>query len=399
MMDLFQSMSGMLWAEITCADIPGFLAAVCESGISLFHVQITGSLSAQFCFAKNDWTVLRKCAERWGVKLSVHRRRGIYWSIIRALNRPVLVIGLALILLMAAFLPTRILFIKVEGNDKIPTKLILEKAELCGITFGVSRRQIRSEEMKNNLLSKIPQLQWAGINTSGCTATISVEERYESADEQKVSGVSSIVAIRDGVVQSCTVTRGNALCRTGQAVKAGEVLVSGYVDCGIKIQATRAEAEIFAQTLREVNVVTPLNYTYKGEISYVEKKYSLIIGKKRINFYKDSGISDISCDKMYYVYTLSLPGGFVLPVKVLVERLTHYKNDKITAASDNAHISLSQFVNRYLPDQMISGKILERKESSVQLQDTLCLQGKYVCLEMIGQVQYEEIINSNGKND
>ena len=36
---------------------------------------------------------------------------------------------------------------------------------------------IRSEKVKNSLLQRIPQLQWAGINTDGCVAVISVREK------------------------------------------------------------------------------------------------------------------------------------------------------------------------------------------------------------------------------
>ena len=69
---------------------------------------------------------------------------------------------------------------------------------------------------------------------------------------------------RDGFIVSATVTRGNFLCRVGQSVKAGQVLISGYTDCGICIQATRAEGEIYAQTSRDFAAVTPLSGRFGG---------------------------------------------------------------------------------------------------------------------------------------
>ena len=398
-MGLIHLITGLFSAEITSADIPGFLTAVKENGITLFHVYVTDALTVCADFYRSDLASLQKLVARRGEKIIFYEKRSLFRFLKRLAARPVLVMGLITILLLAIILPTRVLFIKVEGNDKLPTELILEKAQLCGIHFGASRRDVRSEQLKNRLLTEVPQLQWAGINTSGCSAIISVEERAEAEISQQSYGVSSIIAVRDGIIESCTVTKGNALCKVGQAVKTGEILVSGYTDCGILIQAARAEGEIFAQTSRELRVVTPTSYTCKGEMKAVEKKYSMIIGKKRINFYKDSGISDTTCDKMYREYRLTLPGGFALPVAFAVEQLIKFDNDSITAGYETSQTSLMEFADFYLPEQMISGSIQKRKESFVQLQDVLCMQGQYVCLEMIGRVQREEIIGYNGKTD
>lgn len=398
-MGLLKSFAGMVTVELTSADIPGFLSALNQSAVPVFRVKQIGYLSVQLQIYRADYRSLNRIAGKRGEKIKVLHKHGFYWSVKNALQRPVLICGMLFLLGIAAFLPTRVLFVEVDGNINIPDRLILEKAAQCGIVFGSSRRDVRSEQMKNNLLSVLPQLQWAGINTYGCTAIISVTERSALDTVKTKHGVSSIVASVDGIIQSCTVTRGNALCKIGQAVKAGEVLVSGYTDCGMRIQATRAEAEIFAQTIRHITVVTPTNYRKKEEQTHTKKKYSLIFGKNRINFYKDSGISDTTCDKMYMEYYVTLPGGFQLPLAIAVEQWTVYDYDIASVAAEAAQESIILFVEDYLDSQMISGQILTREESVEQTEDTYRLYGKYGCLEMIGRSHNEEIIDSNGKNN
>ena len=315
------------------------------------------------------------------------------------IRRPIMVLGIVLILLLSWYLPTRVLFITVEGNEGIPTNLILEKAAECGIAFGANRREVRSEKMKNNLLAALPELQWTGINTYGCTAVISVTEKTAPEEYVTNRGVSSIVADRDGIIYSCTVTSGNPVCVEGQAVRAGETLVSGYTDCGIRIQATRAEAEIYAQTMRQLTVKTPLDYTQKGDVYQVKEKYSLILGKKRINFSKDSGISPSGCDKMYLQYYCVLPGGFQLPISIVVERWCYRSTHSVTTASESPQLCTEDFAKAYLSQQMLSGKILGKFESG-DVGDAVCtLTGRYICLEMIGRERSEEIIKHNGKSD
>ena len=395
----FTSVSGFLAVKLMGADIPSLLQRITKTGITLFRVRQKDLLSVYVWVRRGDFSVLKEIAENQGADATVIKRTGFFWFFRSLIRRPVMLMGITLILLLSWFAPTRILFISVEGNTTIPANLILEKASQCGIYFGAGRRGVRSEKVKNSLLEALPQLQWTGINTYGCTAVITVRERTQKDDPSVSRGVSSIVAERDGIIHSCTVTRGNPLCIEGQAVRAGEILVSGYTDCGIKIQATRAKAEIYAQTMRQLTVNTPLNFSQKGEIYQVSQKYSLILGKKRINLSKDSGISPTGCDKMYLQDYCVLPGGFQLPIAVSVERW-HYRNtDTATVGSEMSQVCAENFALDYLTGQMLSGKILGKLES-IDFSDAVCtLTGRYICLEMIGRERSEEIIKHHGKSD
>ena len=397
-MDIWKSLDGMVEAELTSAEPGAALEAANARGIPLYDVTQISDLTFRFRVRRRDYRTLETLSEKRGEALRLRRRLGVYWVARRLLGRPMLLIGLTVFLAAALYLPTRIFFVRVEGNAATPTRLILEAAGQSGIRFGASRRAVRSEKMKNALLSALPQLQWAGVNTSGCVATVSVRERTDPEVSEPDSGVSSIVAARDGFIVSATVTRGNSLCRVGQAVKAGQVLISGYTDCGICIQATRAEGEIYAQTSRTFAAVTPAKWTLRGEDTGVKRKYSLIIGKKRINLWKDSGILQGSCDRMDTSYELTLPGGFCLPVTLCVEEYTSYEKEMMTLGEDAAEAALSRFAQNTLSQQMVAGRILGRKESVTQSEDVFLLEGTYACVEMIGRVRREQIGDTNGKS-
>ena len=310
-MDLWKSLYGMLNVSLTSADPAAALRAVSDAGIIVYSADRSDEdIIANFQIQRKDYRRLKALADRRGYSLKVMHRGGLYWAFKGFLRRPVLLVGLMIFVALAMYLPSRVLFIRVEGNTTIPTRLILEKSEACGITFGASRRNVRSEKMKNALLEAIPELQWAGINTSGCVATITVRERSLKDVNASPNGVGSVVAIRDGVISQCTVTKGSAVCKVGQAVKAGEILVSGYTDCGFCIKATRADGEVYAFTQRELSVSTPDKWQIRGAETRQIKKYAVIIGKNRINFYKDSGILDDRCDKMYKeIYRLMRANG------------------------------------------------------------------------------------------
>ena len=396
---MWRSLFGSVKLELTGADIASTINAIINAGICLSESNFCDELTIQFSVKRTDFRKVRKICLSRGDQLRILHLNGVYWSVKSALKRPVLLLGLVFFFTLSIYLPTRVLFVRVEGNKLIPNQKILETASHCGINFGSSRQNVRSEKVKNALLGAMPELQWVGVNTSGCVAIVSVKEREPSATNTQGGTVSSIVAAREGVITECTVTRGNPSCKVGQAVQKGQVLISGYTDCGLSIRAVQAEGEVYAQTQREIMLSSPKKWLERSTINGSHKKYGLIFGKKRINFYKGSGISDSSCVKMYEESYITLPGGFVLPVAFITETYIDMETDEMVQTEDQVIELLKDLSNQYLSSQMIAGKILSREETVIQEDEVYRINGRYICQEMIGIVRNEEIIKPYGKHD
>lgn len=397
-MNFWRSLNGVVRVELTSADPAGALSAVVENNIPVYRVLQKNELTQVLDISRRDYGRIRRITEKRGEELSIKARSGLYWSARNLANRPVLIIGALLLLLLAALLPTRILFVRVEGNSTVPTRLILEQAEQCGIMLGASRREVRSEKVKNELLARIPELQWTGINTAGCVATISVQERTMEEQKENPTGVRSIVAVRDGIITECTVRRGNALCTPGQAVRAGQTLVSGYTDCGLAIRAECADADIFAETSRHLRVYAPAEYANFEKSTGQKKKISLVIGKNRIILFEDSGILGASCGKMVSSYSLTLPGGFVLPVIFVREDYILREQETGSLFEDIPEESLIRNAKTYLSGQMVAGRILDSVTAVSASGGFYLLEGEFTCEEMIGQVKGEEILEKHEQN-
>ena len=383
--------AGQLTVELTGADIPGTLRVLSERGITLLKTVPIDDLTVQINIGRKDYPRIREIAEKRGDNLLIRKRMGLYWKFRELLNRPVLILGLCLLLILTAYLPTRIFFVQVEGNVVIPTRLILEKAGECGIGFGASRRAVRSERMKNTLLEAVPQLQWAGVNTRGCVAVISVRERAEEKKTAEPSAFGHIVALMDGYILSCTATKGNLICGPGQAVVEGQILISGYTDTGLCIRAEQAQGEIYGRTIRTLELITPSGTVKKMDKDEERRKISLLIGKKRINLWKDSGIWDTTCDRMYEEYYITLPDGFVLPLGWSVERYGSRELTEQELLPEDREKLLETTAEGYLKDQMLSGTI---RKSHLMYDDGpgwIQLTGEFSCVEMIGIMQRLEI--------
>ncbi|MBE6917570.1 MAG: hypothetical protein E7470_06720 [Ruminococcaceae bacterium] len=385
-------MSGTTEITLICADPGAFLSYIERENITVSSVQQIDELTLRLQLKQRDLTRLKRLAERRGAQITVVRPDRFTGAVRAALHRPVLLIGLVLLLIAGLYLPKRVFFLRVEGNRTVPTRLILDKAEQCGIGFGASAGDVRSERVKNALLEAIPQLQWAGVNTSGCVATISVKERQLPLLPEDHNMATSIVASRDGVICDMTVTSGAPVCQIGQAVSKGDKLITGYVDCDRSVRATRSAGEIYAATIHKIDALMPMDYKLRGVQMEKTQKISVIFGKNRINFFSGSGILDSSCVKMYEEKYLTLPGGFHLPIKIVTEAWITYREPADVVSSRDDTQLLSKLSRRYIEQQMIAGSVLSQRENTEVLDGMIRLTGEYGCIEMIGREQNEEII-------
>ena len=388
---MWKSLTGMVVLQIRSADINGILDRIIKWNISIVDFCYIDDITIHITVSKSDSRLVQDLLKKSSSEISVVRRKGIYWKIKELLHRPVFTVGVLIYLLFVISVPGRVFFVQVEGNVSVPQRLIIEAAQYSGIHFGASRREVRSERVKNALLEKIPQLQWAGVNTNGCVAVISVRERQEVKEEQK-QPLSSIVASRDAIVRQITVLKGTQLCTVGQAVKAGQLLISGYKDYGISVKLTGADAIIFGETERKLEAISPITAQMRDDPGHTERKYSLIIGKKQINFFKDSGISHTTCVKMYKKTYLVLPGGFTLPVALVTQEIIYYD----TACGQVEDFSyMEETCRSYLQSIMTDGTVLQ-ENSDLSVSDDVCrFSAVYSCYEQIGITKVEELTERN----
>lgn len=376
--------------RVTSANIWESIRLLNERGISVFGVEQEDDLTFSFEVGRKDFLPLKELLERRGDRVVLYQGTTLHAIQQSILHRPVLYSGLLLFFALSLFLPTRILAIQVEGSRSVPVRRILEAADEAGISLFSPCARVRSEKVKNSLLTAIPELQWAGVNTYGSRAVISVRERSASAqavrDDQTVS---SVVAQRDGIIQSVTALRGSVQCREGQAVKKGQVLISGFTDCGICIRAERADGEVYAQTLRTLQAITPSLCQARVQQQRQQRRYSIILGKKQINLWKDSGIWDSTCGRISKEYRLKLPGGVSLPVALTCETLEWYCVEEEAVDEEAAKSGLSSFSQNYLSTQMIAGVITRSDEAVQEEPGIYLLSGQYLCSEMIGRERLE----------
>lgn len=397
-MDLWNKICGTLLLEITAADPERLINCLTQEHIELWDVNRKSQLQIRLRIRRNAFPQVEQWVQKNGGEIAVIGAAGLFYRMRSWKKRP-LILGCILILtVLTLILQETILFVDVVGNESVPRRMILEAAEQQGLHFGADRRALRSEELKNALLGEIKSLEWVGVNTSGCRAVIHVRER-EAEPEFSELDYSSLIASSDAIVERIVMNRGNLLCREGQAVSKGDILVSGFTDLGICSRAVSAQAEIYALTARPVCAVLPAEYRLQEETVRQEIRISLVIGKKRINLYSDSGILPPGCGKMTYSLPLKLPGGDALPVRLVICCNLWYNTQNMRRSESEADIFLHQAAEQAVLEDAVSGQILTRQTQVISEPDLFILEGKLQCREMIARRATGVILEGDTKDD
>ena len=347
-MELWWRVRGWSRYRLTSADCAGRLREISREN-RLEEVRIDNDLTVEFTVVRGAVPAIRQ-----DEALDLIGSGGLPVFLERLWRWRIAVGAAVLLVMLTLFLQTRILFVTVEGNGVVPARLILERAEECGVYFGARSRELRSEQVKNHLLWAIPELRWAGVNVQGCTAVITVAVRQEEP-EQEVAGPGDIVSCRDAVVTELYPQAGTAAAARGQAVREGQVLISGTTDLGLTIRQERADGEVYGLTRHSVDAALTEQTVLRTETGCVVRKYALLIGKKYVNFSNDSGILYGTCVKMRTVDYLKLPGGFRLPVALVTD--TYQLCQIETAPRSDSRELMADAARRYVREQMTAGAI------------------------------------------
>ena len=384
---------GYIRIRILSPDLELTLSKLTMNGVELINIFRKDYLTSEITIQRSNIDPVRKILNDSGCKFEIIQKYGVVNTFQRIIHRPVLLLGLLVFVFLLQFLSDRIFFIHITGNESISDTEIRTQAELCGIGFGSKATEIRSENLKNALLQRIPDLQWVGVTTSGMVATIHVKEGCTVENKTLNTEPLGIYATKDGIISETVVRRGTPIVMPGNQVNAGDLLVSGYTDCGIKIRTDVPDGEIYAYTHQEIIFTTQAHAEIRGLITNKHRCFLIRVGKKVINFCNHSGIQTPTCVKMYSEEYLTLPGGFQLPVSIV--GVTYYFYETETAEQWDSSAWMSQFTKRYLTEQMIAGEILKEELSWNSFHEVT---GIYACHEMIGQIKSEENFKHNAED-
>lgn len=353
--------------------------------------------SIQFsCAVLSARRFLAACQKR-DIEAHLVAHRGLPRFLWRIGQRAGFVVGAVLALMLIVLSGLFVWDVQVSGNVELTEGEVIEELRACGFGVGSYLPSLHVREIENRVLMAAERIGWLSINIDGTVARVQIIEHIsgENGGESAPSGKrpANLVATCDGQIEYLELYRGNAVVTAGQAVKAGELLVSGLYDTQTGgFRYTRAAGRVMARTKRVSRVEIPLSYEEKVYDEPVLEEIALHFFNFSHNFFKNSGNSGTLCDIIKYNFSLGQLGSNRLPVSLSRTEVRPYHFELRERSPEEA----LELCYEQLEDELMSlsdeVQLLQKEVITEMGESSVILICTVTCIENIAAVQEFEIV-------
>lgn len=385
---------GSVRLEVT-GDFPErFLNLCAQRGAAFWGVEWPDSHTLRITVAWHDRPGLEELAERTGCRITEQGKKGVPPFLLRFQKRYALLAGLVLALLAVSFLSRFVLVVEVEGNERVPSRIIVSELWRQGLRPGVYGPALSTRDIANRALLNLDDLSWMAVNLHGIRAQVVVRELVKKPDIVDKSVLGDIVAEAPGVVTHMEVWSGDPAVAEGATVLPGEVLIRGsvkmdpplYSENSPEWMPVRAMGRVEGRTWRTLAAAIPLEALVKAPTGAGLTRWSLTFLDRRVNFSQNSGIPFDRYDKITGTWNLTLPDGTVLPFALHRERAEEYETVTVPVDIPAARSMLEETLLGQLADLLgETGQEVSHSFAAAQEDGQLIVTLTAECTEELGR--------------
>ena len=191
---------GSVRLEVTGAFPERFLNLCAQQGTAFWAVDWPDSHTLRLTVAWQEREGLEELGERTGCTVAEAGRKGMPPFLLRFKKRYALLAGLALALPAVCFLGRFVLVVDVEGNEQVPTAVILTELRRLGLHPGVYGPGLNVKDISNEALLQLDDLSWMAVNLHGIRAQVVVREKIPKPELLDETILGDIVSEAAGIV-------------------------------------------------------------------------------------------------------------------------------------------------------------------------------------------------------
>ena len=365
-----------------------FFNRCAAAGVSLRNADAIDDTEVRVTLSQKDLPRAQTLAQRSQCELHVLRRSGGAALGRRFLRRAVPVFCLLLCFCLLAWSRLYIWEIDVTGNKTVPAGRIRSALNDCGVGLGSFWPDLRSDQVRSELLLRLPELAWATVNIYGSRAEVVVRERIPKPELFDSDAPVDLVADRIGFVTEIRALNGTPAARPGSAVMPGDLLISGTTESAFSgRRECHAAGTVTAETYYELTGAAPLTETVCTGREASRSRWALLIGKNRVNFYKNSSFCPADCDKIISIWECKVQGLFSLPLALVRETYARRVTETRQRDLNLLRREMEQQLHERLLTAVDGGTIEETHYSCVQADGCLSLCLRARCSENIAKEQ------------
>ncbi len=296
--DILAFLKGSVTIEAEGLFLERFLNICMRRGIFLSDVKRKSPEKLTAKIGIGGFREIRPIAKKTRTRVRIRSREGMPFLINRYKKRRIAIVGVALFLGILWYLSSHIMGIDIIGNERLSSAEIEKELKNFGLYRGTPTSKIDRRLLQNQMMTRLDDLAWIGINIKGSRAYIEVKERLDTVRSFDEDVPCNIIAARDGRILGLEVRSGQTVVKLNDMVEQGDLLVSGAMDSKVEgIRYAHSNGSVFAETIYKKNRVYPLEYEEKLYTGNTSKKRSLGVFGKNIKLYLKNGMPYEYCDR------------------------------------------------------------------------------------------------------
>jgi similar to stage IV sporulation protein len=266
---------GTVTIECAGKNISNLLDQIVQAKVVLRNVQWISKEKVHVTVLITDMMQVWKYMKQHKVAGKIVKKSGPFFLLKKIKKRKFFVIGFSIFLFLLFFFSSFIWYVDIEGNEQMPDKYVLSILQKEGIYPGQLKVSLpNTDQLQRKLLKRIPNASWIGVRIEGTRIIVTVAEkkRVDSIGEKKlIRRPVDLIAKKNAFIMDVRVFHGNPVVKVHDAVKRGQLLVSGtYGDIASpsKGPIVGAQGIVLGEVWYESVVVVPLQYIqneYTGE--------------------------------------------------------------------------------------------------------------------------------------
>ncbi len=389
---ILRYIAGHASLKLTGLSIEKFINKAQSGDIILLNIKRNKYREVTLEVNRCDMEKVGELAGQMGLEVEVLKENGLLYYLQRLLKHRAFAMGMLICALLIYLLSSFIWTVEITGNETVPSKKLAEMIEELGVKPGALKSSVDHDKFVLELLSKEKNFTWAELEIKGVKAKIRVVEGKKSPKVIDYSTPCNVVAGKDGFLVKLFVLNGDKKTEEGNAVKKGQILVSGMVSSDVSgTRYVHAQGQAWSHTYYTGEADADINDFLYRETGNHAEKYQLVVNGKAIPLYRGEG------GILFKNYRVSMedmsPGRYGMKLPIKLRRVRYVELNEIDfdsaliMARQKSEESAYAAAGKIVP---AAGKILQKTADSKVTSD-----GKMhtkVVLEVLEDIAEEKAI-------
>lgn len=330
-----------------------------------------------------DYERAKEIARNCQTIVEIKKKIGLRFIIEKYKNRKAFFITVIIACIAIFTLSKFIWKVEINSDADINKNEIREELQKEGVKIGALKSKIDSEKIVNDIRLEREDIAWIGIKIEGSKVLVNIVMATKKPEIVNEEEYTNIVAKKDGEIQKIVAKNGTAMCKKGDKVKKGDVLIAGYM------QGAYTD-RYYVNSMGEVKA--KINYTEKSKISKKEnkkeetgkrnRKFAIKINNFKINFFKK--LSNFkNYDTIYASKKIKIFPNSNFEIEFIKYTLNEISVEQIEHSKEEAKLLGEEEAKKKL-NEKISGDIVNEKTTIEEYSTYYMVTVEYEVVEDIG---------------